>query len=180
LGLSVVHGIIESIRGQIFVTSQPGKGTRFEIYIPCSQQESIEEVPVIGEPSLGRERILLVDDEEEIVRMGSVMLEHMGYEVVAHTSSPEALEEFLADADGFDLLITDQTMPHLTGSRLAEEVKRVRPEIPVVVISGFLGAESAGGPVDSFMQKPFSSFELGKVVRQLLDHKPRSIRERAS
>ncbi|MCB1032898.1 MAG: PAS domain S-box protein, partial [Acidobacteria bacterium] len=180
LGLSVVHGIVEGVRGQILVSSQPGKGTKFEIYIPCCKRESVAESSEEEPPETGRERILIVDDEEDIVRMGTVMLENMGYAVVGHTSSLAALQEFQARPRRFDLVITDQTMPGLTGSRLAEEVKRIRPEVPVVLISGFLGAESAEGPVDRFIQKPFVSFELGKLVRELLDRRPSPVQERAS
>ncbi|MBW1798809.1 MAG: PAS domain S-box protein, partial [Deltaproteobacteria bacterium] len=123
LGLSVVHGIIKSNGGAITVESEPGRGTTFHVYLPRMEYSEktankMAASPYKGIPS-GHERILFIDDEQALVDIGKQMLEHLGYEVITRTSSIEALELFKAEPDGFDMVITDMTMPNMTGEKLA-------------------------------------------------------------
>jgi CheY-like chemotaxis protein len=135
LGLAVVHGIVTNHGGAITVTSVPGQGATFTIYLPC-----VDDAPVEGLPEVsvlrGHERILFVDDEEALARWGQLTLEPLGYHVVACTSSTEALRLFQHAPQAFDLLITDQTMPGMTGEVLAREVWRIRPELPIILCTG--------------------------------------------
>jgi len=163
LGLSVVHGIIKNHRGGIGCSSEPGVGTTFRVYLPQVGGELAgEEASPISVPQSGKERILFLDDEEDIVFSGQKMLESLGYEVVAGIDSREALAVFQAQPDSFDLIITDQTMPHLTGDKLAREVLRLRPGLPILLCTG-MGA-SGGGAVSAKMAR-----EIG--IREIL-HKP--------
>ncbi|MFH1243928.1 MAG: ATP-binding protein, partial [Pseudomonadota bacterium] len=175
LGLSVVHEIIESYGGKILVYSEPGKGSTFHVYFPRIDTVSKE----AGEPEeaallpTGTERILFVDDEETLVKIGKQMLEQLGYEVAALTDSVEAIKRFSEDPDKFDLVITDLSMPDVTGERLAQEVMNIRPGIPVMMCSGFderIRREKAKKMgVKAFIQKPLTFEELAKAVREALD-----------
>ena len=173
MGLSVVHGIIRSYEGAITVESELGKGTTFWVYLPCLERESplksIETEPL----PTGNERILLVDDEKAIIDAVQQMLERLGYQVVARTSSVEALEVFRSQPDGFDLLLTDQTMLGMTGEALAKEVMAIRSDIPIVLSTGFSHtineqkAKSMG--IREFIFKPVLIRELAVIIRRLLD-----------
>jgi len=138
LGLSVVQGIVKSSKGDIRIYSEPGKGTEVHVYLPVIEEmagdrRKDEDEIIRG----GAERILLVDDEVMIVQMMQQMLERLGYHVTAMTESVSALEEFNADAGNFDLVITDMTMPKMTGLQLAEMIKGIRKDIPVILCTGF-------------------------------------------
>lgn len=121
----------------------------------------------------GSERILLVDDEEPLARLGHRMLERLGYEVVSKTSPTGALETFRQSPKQFDLVVTDMTMPHMTGEMLAKEIMRIRPDIPVVLSTGFshriddTKARTAG--IRAFVMKPITTHDLAKTVRRVLD-----------
>ncbi|GBC60306.1 hypothetical protein DENIS_1257 [Desulfonema ishimotonii] len=176
LGLSVVHGIIKNHGGSITVYSEPGKGTTFNIYIPViTEKYSVIPPRHDSEMEKGCERILIVDDEEQIVRMMRLMLERFGYHVTSHTSSPDAVKCFRARPDQFDLVITDMTMPRMTGDMLARELKAIRPDIPVIICTGFSEqlnekeAEKMGA--DYFMMKPVIKNELSRIVRKVLDER---------
>ncbi len=175
LGLAVVHGIVKSHRGAITVSSEPGKGTTFDIYFPRgdiiqapSELERIEPLPLGG-----RERVLFVDDEKAIVDIGQKLLERLGYEVVGRTSSVEALELFRAKPESFDLVITDMTMPNMTGDKLARELMGIRPDIPVILCTGFSEriteekAKLLG--IREFVMKPLVMKDLAKSMRRALD-----------
>ncbi|MCJ7494829.1 MAG: ATP-binding protein [Deltaproteobacteria bacterium] len=175
LGLAVVHGIVKSHRGAITVSSEPGKGTTFDIYFPRddiiqapSELERIEPLPLGG-----RERVLFVDDEKAIVDIGQKLLERLGYEVVGRTSSVEALELFRAKPESFDLVITDMTMPNMTGDKLARELMGIRPGIPVILCTGFSEriteekAKLLG--IREFVLKPLVMKDLAKSMRRALD-----------
>ncbi|MCH9651096.1 MAG: response regulator [Deltaproteobacteria bacterium] len=172
LGLSVVHGIVKGIGGKVFVSSEVGAGSEFKVYLPCCTADLEEETSSEEVALSGRERILVVDDEEDIAEMLGVVLEGLGYNVKVLTSGTEALQAFRDSPMGYDLLITDQTMPGVSGTELAQAAKVANPKIPVIVVSGFLTGSVSSECVDFSMQKPFVVHELGKLVRQALDQRP--------
>jgi len=137
MGLSVIHGIIESQGGCIEVYSEPGQGSRFNIYLPSIVREIVKDPLPKKEIPMGSERILFVDDEEMLIRLTRQMLEALGYHVTTRSSSIEALELFKAKPDSFDLVITDLTMPNMTGIGLATEMRKIRPDIKVVIATGY-------------------------------------------
>ncbi len=173
LGLSVVHGIVQSYSGIIEVGSEPGRGTVFEVFLPAIEMEAVrEELPVLNMPG-GREHILLVDDEEVLIEVLGDMLRLLGYRVTVTASSVEALSLFQRNPDDFDLLITDMTMPELTGERLTAEVRARRPDLPVIICTGYNRRLSDNGPkvfaVQAILMKPVEQIELARTVRAVLD-----------
>lgn len=174
LGLALVYGIVKDHHGDIRVTSELGKGTTFDIYLPLMAQAGAT-VPAErkDELSTGHERILVVDDEEAIATVEKRMLERLGYKVTACLSSLDALEAFKATPDLFDLVICDMNMPTMTGERLAGELLAIRPDIPIIVCTGYserLNQKEAGSiGVKSFLIKPIAREEMAKVVRKALD-----------
>jgi PAS domain S-box-containing protein len=173
LGLSVVHGIVKQHGGHITVMSELGKGSVFTVYIPKVTGKSSENA-VAGENTPGgTERVLFVDDEEALVEMGRELLEDLGYQVTATTSSTEALAAFRTDPSRFDLVITDQTMPDITGVELAKEILALRPELPIIMCTGFSDLVDAGIAqavgIKAFAIKPLTKRETAKTIRQVLD-----------
>ncbi|WP_155890678.1 ATP-binding protein, partial [Desulfuromonas sp. TF] len=178
LGLSVVHGIVKNHGGGISFASKPDKGTTFHIFLPRTDlpekvMEETSSVPLTG----GRERILFLDDEEDLVFAGQRMLEKLGYAVVAGTDSLEALEVFRSQPDRFDLVITDQTMPRMTGQRLAREILGLRRDIPIILCTG-LGCGAGGGITEQdaraagireVVMKPVERDEFARIIRRVLD-----------
>jgi two-component system cell cycle sensor histidine kinase/response regulator CckA len=173
LGLSVVHGIIKSHDGAITVTSTPGEGTVFDIYLP--RIEGGEALEPQSPKSAPREKdvILLVDDEEMMVDVTGRILERLGFDVVAKTSSIDALETFQEDPNQFDLVITDQVMPNMTGTELARNLISIRPDIPVIICSGFpeniCHEELSDIGVKEFVMKPISIQKIAAIVQKVLD-----------
>lgn len=174
LGLSVVHGIIQEHGGEISVESIPGHGTTFVVHLP--QTTTNPNLPERGnKPPLpkGSETILFVDDEEPIVSIYGSTLEKLGYRVEATTSSQEALRLFYSDPDKYDLVISDQTMPGMTGDQLAEEIMLIRPEIPIVLCTGFSHSlnmsEVKKLGIRKLLMKPISKQDLAVTVRKILD-----------
>jgi PAS domain S-box-containing protein len=173
LGLSVVFGIVKAHGGDIRIDSRVGRGTTVKVYLPQLQREadSGQETQTIVHAT-GTERILLVDDEEPIVRLERQMLERLGYHVTTRTSSVAALEAFKADPDAYDLVITDMAMPNMTGDQLAEQIVAVRHDIPIVLCTGFsetLHLAKAGAVgIKGFLMKPLARGDLAAVVRKVL------------
>ena len=175
MGLSVVHGIVGSCGGAIAASSEPGKGSTFNIYLPIVERDNIQ--PSINENSIadGTERILFVDDESALTNLGKRMLESLGYKVTTRASSIEALELFKAKPDSFDLVITDMTMPNMKGDKLASELIRIRPDIPVIICSGYSAEinpqQAAAMGIRAFVTKPVLKKDIAEAIRKIFDEK---------
>ncbi|MGD8290738.1 MAG: ATP-binding protein [Desulfobacterales bacterium] len=173
MGLSVVHGIVKSHRGAIAVKSEPENGTTFEVFLPISRHAAEITTDAGDEFPGGNECILLVDDEKTLVDLGRQMLERLGYSVESKTCSIEALEMFKTRSEEFDLVITDMTMPNLTGDKLAAELMKIRTDIPVILCTGFSEqisekhAKEMG--IKEFILKPLLLNKLAATVRAVLD-----------
>ncbi len=174
IGLSVVHGIVKSHNGAILVDSQFKKGTTFRIFFPVAEETVVIEAEPDDEFPTGNERILIVDDEKSMADIGRKRLERLGYEVEARTDPMEALELFRADPDQFDLVITDMTMPHITGDNLVKEILKIRPDMPTILCTGFsekIDEEKAKKiGAREYIDKPFDRGKLSRLVRKVLDH----------
>ena len=172
MGLAMVKGIVESYGGDIEVQSELGEKTTFTIRFPVATGKMSQKLDKVEAHSLGTERILFVDDEPPIARMGGRMLESLGYTVTIRTSSFEALDLFKKKPDAFDLLITDMTMPSMTGDMLSTEVRKVRHDIPIIICTGYsnqineAGAQKIG--IEAFVYKPLAKADLAKTVREVL------------
>ena len=174
LGLAVVYGIVKEYGGDIRVYSEPGNGTVFTIYLPQLMDDSVlpESLPDETLPH-GHENILFVDDEMQIINIAQQMLYKLGYSVTAIRSSLDALEIFRAQPDNFDIVITDMTMPKMTGDKLAVELLKIRPDIPIILCTGFSGtiseekAKALG--VREFVMKPVIMSRLANILRKVLD-----------
>ncbi len=175
LGLAVVYGIVSAHNGAIQVNSEPGAGTTFDVFFPIVRTATSHEPISYEQPSRGDESILFVDDEAALVRLGTQLLERCGYRVVGYTDPLEALELFKSDPDKFDLVITDMTMPHMTGNRLAQVLQEIRPDVPVIITTGYsekISPEKAQMKgVWDFIMKPLSYSDLTKKIRQVIDQK---------
>jgi CheY-like chemotaxis protein len=172
MGLAVVHGILKSYGGAVAVDSQPGKGTVFTVYIPTDAKEVQPELEASPILPTGNERILFVDDEQALAEIGKKSLEHLGYRVETRTSSVEALKLFQKSADSFDLIITDMTMPEMTGERLAGEVMKIRADIPVIICSGYSDEDLVNRAsqigINAFLMKPLVIRDLANAIREVL------------
>lgn len=173
LGLSVVHGIVKQYGGEIMVRSELGKGTRFCLYFPTVYTPEVNPLPV-SEDKIpdGNGRILVVDDEAPITKIIDRILKSHGYEIVLKNNSTEALSVFQKDPDAFDLVITDMTMPKLTGDLLAKKIVELRPEIPVILMTGFSKQVPENGDlaegISALIMKPISHSHLLKTVFSLM------------
>ena len=172
LGLAVVYGIIKELKGAIRVESEKGRGTSFSIFFPRIQRlpkaDAIEIRPIPG----GTEVMLLVDDEEGLLKAQRKIFERLGYKVEIHSSSLDALEAFNRNPEYYDIVITDQTMPKMTGAQLAKQLIALRPDIPIILCTGFSDviseeeAKSIG--IKEFIMKPIVVSEVASKVRELL------------
>ncbi len=178
LGLAVVHGIIQSLDGAITVDSDPHQGTAFHVYLPSVEAELVQEIGKAASPTPGKERLLVVDDEITIIEFLKTALERFGYRVTATTSSIEALKTFQKDPNAFDLIITDQTIPSLTGTEFAQKALGIRADIPIILCTGYSTAISEEKAlklgIRAFIMKPLSVEELTSTVRRVLDRKKSS------
>ena len=175
MGLAVVHGIVTNHDGAISVDSEVGKGTSFSIFFPISEREPVPEPTVDEDLPTGKERILFVDDEESIVKMGNQRLERLGYKVESTTSPIEAVDLFRSKPDQFDLVITDLTMPKMTGDKLVKEILNIRPDVPIIICTGFRkkmdGEKAREIGAAGYLEKPHNKHDLARMVRQVLDGK---------
>ncbi len=174
MGLAVVHGIVKNHDGAIRVKSEPGKGSTFQIYLPKVEEESIAITDIFKPVSKATKEacILLVDDEEDLITTGKQMLELLGYKVIARTSSKKALETFRAHRDKIDLVISDMTMPEMTGMALSKELLQIRPNLPIIICTGFSErlnpkqAKEIG--IREMLMKPLSVNEVTKTIEKIL------------
>jgi PAS domain S-box-containing protein len=175
MGLAVVHGIIKGHGGGIRVQSKPGKGTRFDILFPVMGKHMESETEELKALPTGKEHILFIDDEDTLIDLGESMLKKLGYQVETRTRPDEALEIFRAAPDKFDLVISDMTMPGMTGDILAAELMKIRSDIPVIICTGYSErideqrARDLG--IKGLIMKPFTIRGLSKTVREVLDQK---------
>ncbi len=173
MGLAVVHGIVKSHGGEISVSSQVGQGTTFSIYLPRVVGEAPEPAERSEPLAGGTERIIFLDDEEIHVRTIVPMLSRLGYKVTGITDPGQALELLRKDPAAFDLLITDQTMPRLTGSELARKLQTVRPNLPIILCTGYSDTRAdgseGGSAIRAVLMKPFSVREIAEAIRRVLD-----------
>ena len=175
LGLSVIKGIVDGCKGVITVKSEPGKGSIFDVYFPVMEtkaEKSASKAEKEAEPT-GDETVLVIDDDPAIAGLIQKFLTALGYRVTARTNPMEALELFKSDPDRFDLVITDMTMPHITGDLLTMEMRKIRPHIPVILCTGYskrISEEIAGTMgINALLMKPVVKLELAGTVRNVLD-----------
>jgi CheY-like chemotaxis protein len=179
LGLSVVHGIVMDCGGTVTVHSEPGEGATFSVYLPIINEKPTIEAERKPSVEKGHERILFVDDEEDIVDVGKRMLEQLGYTVTTIASSMDALELFQNDPYQFDLVITDMTMPFMSGDELSEEFMRIRQDIPIIVCTGYseklMEEKALSIGIRAYMGKPLLRSEMAETVRRVLDQQSEEV-----
>lgn len=175
LGLAVVYGIIKEFKGRITVQSEPGQGATFSVFLPLMPQyespnSALDPEKITG---VGTERLLLVDDEEAIVQLNKQTLERLGYHVQTRTSSVDALEAFRANPNVYDLVVTDLSMPHMTGVQLAQELLAISPGLPIILCTGFsekLSEEDVKKiGIKALVMKPVVRSDFSRVIRAVLD-----------
>ncbi len=175
MGLAVVHGIVNNHEGKIYVESEQGKGTCFTILFPARKEDPVNEQEKEKIIDKGNERILFVDDEISLANMGKQMLERLGYKVTSETSPIDALAVIQSDPHQFDLILTDMTMPKMTGTDLAKQILEIRPDMPVILFSGFnetiFSEKSDLSGITDFIEKPFDKLKLGQAVRKAFNKK---------
>ena len=175
MGLAVVHGIVTRCQGTVTVESEPGRGTTFEVWLPVLEGQAGDDGSQPDALLTGTERVLVVDDEPSVAATVVDQLDALGYRATACANGPEALAAFLAEPGAVDLVVTDMTMPGMTGIALAQELKRVRPDLPVLLCTGYsqqITAETARGQgLDGFAMKPVGMAELSRLVRKALERR---------
>ena len=175
MGLAVVHGIVSAHGGTVFVDSTPNVGTTVEVYLPILPTPATGGTAPGSEEPLpqGHECVLFVDDEESLARFGGEMLESLGYYAVVRMSASEALQAFRMAPQRFDLLITDRTMPNMSGDALARECRLLRPDLPIILCSGSEQPSPSEAPqaqgTTKYVLKPLMLQDLARTIRQMLD-----------
>ena len=173
LGLSVVHGIVQNYGGAVYAYSESEQGTAFKVYLPAVKKHRIQEDKQGSDPLGGDERILLVDDETVLIEVGRLTLEHLGYSVVTAGSGAEALELFKADPRAVDLVISDMTMPGMTGDQLTVRLLEIRKDLPIILCTGFSTRITRERAVEigarDLVMKPFVTKDLALAIRNVLD-----------
>ncbi len=173
MGLSIIYAIMESYKGIISVESASGEGTTFYLYFPVSDKPAIEKPEQIEELPKGNERILLVDDEEIYAKMVKKMIGRLGYDVDLRMNSREALNVFKTDPENYDLIITDQVMPDLSGEKLVQEVRKIKPDIPIILCTGYSSQmnekKAAMLGINMFVYKPIVKKDIAVLIRKVLD-----------
>ncbi len=173
MGLAIIHGIVKSRGGSLSYRSHADSGTVFHVLLPIVDEPASSEEPSAVGADQGSEHILLIDDEEMLVEMGRSMLERLGYRVTTRQSSIEALTTFQNQPQSFDLVITDQTMPLMTGSDLARRMLQIRPDLPIILCTGYSSiiseekARSLG--IRGFALKPLVKKDISRLIRDALD-----------
>lgn len=172
MGLSVVHGIVQTHQGQIFAQNLPGKGARFEVWLPTKTEKDISADTVRSAPAIGSERIMYVDDEKALGLMMKRMLTSLGYDVTVWDNPAQALVQYQSQPHDFDLVITDLTMPQMNGLALAENLLRIRPNLPVLLCTGYGdqidGDQYRGIGIRELVHKPVTKLELAAVIRRAI------------
>ncbi len=173
LGLSVVHGIMKGLGGAVIVRSELGHGSTFSLYFPTTRAKSVPPPPSREEPRApGVERVLFVDDEEVLVALGMHILDALGYKATGTSRPLEALQIFAASPDDFDVVVTDLSMPGLSGFQLAQQLLEVRKDVPVIMMSGYLGPEEMATArrlgVRELLLKPASMDDLARALHRVL------------
>ena len=172
LGLSLVHGIVLDHGAALQVDSTPGRGTSFSVYLPLSEREPAQELPPASAPSGNGETVLVVDDEEALVRLAEEVLASLGYEPVGCLGAREALEVFRAAPERFDAVLSDVLMPEMTGPELVRELRRLRPDLPAILMSGYGGpdlqAQAQAAAVQAVLMKPLAAVELAHCLAGVL------------
>ncbi len=173
IGLAVVHGIVQKHRGAISAESSPGKGTVFTVLFPACKGDAEPQAEKRSAQPTGYERILFVEDEPLLLKLGKRRLESLGYSVHGYTDPSEALAKFADDPNGYDLVITDMAMPQMTGEELAAQVLSIRPQMPILLCTGYserISQEQAlEMGINSYVMKPITKAELAVIVRNILD-----------
>jgi len=172
LGLSLVHGIVLDHAAALEVNSHPGAGTTFAVYLPLTEAEPVQEPAPLAAPRGNGETILVVDDEESLVRLAEEVLASLGYEPVGCVGAVEALRVFRAAPQRFDALLTDAIMPEMSGLELLAELRRVRPELPAILVSGYggpdLNAAASAAGAHAVLMKPLGTADLAQSLAELL------------
>jgi DNA-binding NtrC family response regulator len=177
MGLAIVLGLVVGGGGKVIVASTLGQGTTFRIFFPQVSDKVAEEAhPEICSPSpKGSECIFVIDDEQAIVAMEKIALERLGYRVRLFADSEEALAAFRADPQGCDLVVTDQTMPHLSGMELAKAFLQIRPDLPIILSTGYSSQASEEDALRAgirrFIMKPLNISQLATAIREILDQR---------
>ncbi len=173
IGLSVVDGIVKNHNGAITVNSELNKGTTIKILFPVSEEVSVQEEAISEELLKGNENILFVDDEKALIKIGKQILERLGYKVQTSTNPVEALKRFRFNPNIVDLVITDMTMPQMTGDKFAIEILKIQPDMPIILCTGYsdkISRESADKiGIKKYIEKPVDISELSTVIREILD-----------
>jgi PAS domain S-box-containing protein len=175
MGLAIVHGIVTSHGGATTVASTPGQGSTFTVYLPRLADTAVADPAAVMPLPQGQERLLVVEDDTTLARLLQIQLTSLGYTVQVYTSSREALAAFQTSPPAVDLVLTDQTMPYMTGETLVQELRRLRPELPIILFTGYSplidAAKARALGIDAFLLKPLNTYDLAQTIRHVLEQR---------